>query len=704
MGSWNERGLVLLLAVASFLGAALLFAVQPLVAKLLLPLLGGSAAVWNTAMVFFQLALVVGYLVAHVTTRGLSPRSHRLAQVGLLAVFLVTLPIALPQGWEPPAGSPTLWVFAALAIMVGGPFLALATVSPTLQRWLAETGHPRATNPYFLYAASNSGSLLALLAYPLLLEPTWGVTTHVRMWSVGYGFLVVLIAAAAWWTRGAAPTPSGPALFAPGGVAGRRRWFWVYTAAVPSALMLGVTRHLATDVASFPLLWVVPLAIYLATFIIAFAGRPGVIAAGAGAVRFLAIPLLLSIALTFESTVLSLLLPLAFFAGAGVLAHGRLYESRPQPAHLTEFYLWLAVGGAAGGVLASLIAPIVFQSIAEYPLAIGMALTVLPHRSAPRGRLVYAALGMGAIASMLAQLGGSFGLSNFLLGATGVIAFAMVRESRAFAMVLAALLAVAVVAPAETIVAERTFYGVYRIYAVGSDYVMSSGTTVHGAQRRFGDEPTQPIHYYHREGPVGSFFSALQPEALEVGVIGLGTGSMAAYAGPTDHYTFYEIDPAVVAMARDPGLFTFLEEAAGTVDVVVGDGRLEIAREPDGSFDVIVLDAFSSDAIPVHLLTTEAIDTYRRKLTAEGLLLVHISNRYLDLEPIVGRITTELGMSARVDRFEPTAEQRQSGAATSVWVVAGFGELPVSGWEDLRDNGPLWTDSYTSILSVFRWG
>jgi hypothetical protein len=591
--------------------------------------------------------------------------------------------------------------------MVGGPFFALATVSPTLQRWLSETGHPRASNPYFLYAASNAGSLLALVAYPLVAEPLWSVTTHVRWWSGGYVLLVMLVAAAGWATRGGPRTAVPATLFTPGNGGASRRWFWVYAAAVPSALMLGVTRHLATDVASFPLLWVIPLALYLVTFIIAFSGRSTF--SSAAAVRLLAIPLLLSIvAITLSWRLLSVVLPLAFFTSVGLLAHGRLYASRPDPAHLTEFYLWVAVGGAGGGVLAALAAPLLFQSIAEYPLAIVMALWLLPHSGAQQEtrhrRVLYVVFALGVAAAAWSQVAGSFRSSIVLMGATGILAFATVKSSRAYALVLTGLFALTGLQHQDTIVAERTFYGVYRVYSEGSDYVMTSGTTVHGAQRRLGNDHGVPIHYYYPDGPAGRVLSGLaSPDGLDVGVIGLGTGALAAYAGPADHYTFYEIDQAVVDLARDTRLFTYLEEAAGEIDIAIGDGRLEIGKAAGASYNIIVLDAFSSDAIPVHLLTTEAFDLYRRKLKPDGVLLVHISNRYLDLEPIVGRIADELAMDARIDRFEPTAAQRADGAAASVWVIVGSGRLPVVGWDEVRRNGPLWTDSFTSILSVFRW-
>jgi spermidine synthase len=709
----RARLVLALFTASSFLGAGLLFAVQPMVAKMLLPLLGGSPAVWNTAMVFFQLTLLAGYAYAHFAVTRFRPPVHRAVQVGLIAVPLLLLPVAVPSGWLAPTDSaPIGWVLVVLLVMVGAPFFALSTLSPTLQRWLADTDHPAAANPYFLYAAGNAGSLLSLLAYPLVLEPTLGVETQTHVWMAAYVLLVLIVGATALLAG-----PGGTERFA-APASGRtptpwpRRAFWGYAAFVPSALMLGVTRHLSTDIASFPLLWVVPLALYLLTFVIAFRSEPHrEVRAAAAVLRFSVIPAVLMFGST-QATWLLLTVPLLLFTAAAVVAHGRLMLSRPDPSGLTEFYLWISIGGAAGGVFAALVAPLVFDRILEYPIAIALALTLLPVRSIVSQRIRSLSAGvivLATAAGILRYLGteDAWVLAAAVVTVTAYVGF---RDSRAFAVALVMLLGGLLIGESGTLATDRTFFGVHRVYeADDGRRVISSGTTVHGIQLP-GSDGAVPSGYYHPEGPIGQVLTGLwDHHQLDVGVIGLGAGTLAAYARPTDTFTFYEIDPAVVEIATNPELFTYVDDAQGQVEFVIGDGRVMLDRSGE-VYDAVVLDAFSSDSIPTHLITREALGVYLDHLRPDGLLAIHISNRHLDLEPVIGRLATELGLSTRSKTHDPSAVASRQGSASSTWVTLAradrvlddLGEDP--GWIRTRADGPLWTDSYTSLLSVFRWG
>ncbi len=713
-------GLVVLFTVASFVGSTLLFLVQPLVTKLLTPLLGGTPDVWNTAMVFFQATLLVGYGVAHLTARRLRGRQVPV-QVLLVTLPLVALPLAVPGGWRlPPGTAPALWTLMVLAVIVGLPFLALSTASPTFQRWFSLTGHRHAGDPYFLYAAGNVGSLLALLAYPLVLEPRLSTTAQSRLWSVGYLAFVLLTAACAWTVRrgpGVGSREAAPAVTSPP-LTGRQRWRLVGFAFVPSLLMLGVTRHLSTDIASIPLLWVIPLALYLLSFVLAF-GRPTarLIDVSGRAVALLAVPLAASFAASSTSVWLAVLPHLVFFFAAAVLAHARLADERPPADRLTEFYLWISVGGVLGGIVGALLAPVAFPSVLEYPLALGLAVALRPaavtkvlrdRRALLVGVLITGGLVLGWLATRGADDPTAARLPVLVLALVGAAAYVLVRTPRAFAVALGGVLVVACVAePNPTLHAERTFFGVHRAFEdAAGRHVLANGTTTHGLQDP--DDPGTPLGYYHPDGPIGDVFTTTEDAASRsVGVIGLGTGALAAYGRPGDAFTYYEIDPAVADIAGDPDLFSYLSDSEAQTEIVLGDGRLSLERTST-TFDVLVLDAFSSDAIPVHLLTAQAVQDYVGHLRADGLLAIHISNRYFDLAPVISRLAADLGLSGlrRVDPSSPALEQ--AGRWSSTWVVlapdgADLARLtPDRGWGPLPDpEGRLWTDDYSDLLGAF---
>jgi hypothetical protein len=721
------RGLVAAFTAASFMGAFLLFLVEPMVAKTLLPSLGGSPAVWNTAMVFFQATLLLGYAIAHLTLRRLSLRTHAVLQIVLLLAVLATLPVALPAGWQPPVDvAPAMWTILALVVMVGAPFAMLATVGPTLQRWFSFTTHPRADDPYFLYAAGNAGSLLALLAYPFALERALPLPTQSRLWTALYVLFVATIATSALCMlrlpRRDAPTATARPI-APV-IPWMRQARWVFFAFVPSALLLGVTRYLSSDIAAVPLLWIVPLSLYLITFIVAFGRSPEqVVLRSARVLRVLAIPL----ALTFIGIVpdlrIQLPLQLGAFSVAALVAHGRLAVDRPDVGNLTRFFLLIAFGGALGGIFAALIAPVVFTTIMEYPIAIVLALAILPTTEAVRpfarrahslmlpGAAVVVAIVVIAVRSDGSQR--SLTLAMLVAAAGLVAAYALARKPFEFAGAVGAIMILSLLIPANaTLFADRTFFGISRVYADASGrHVLVSGTTVHGIENEVdGSLDPTPSAYYSHDGPAGDIFRrSTNTGAWRVAVIGAGAGSLASYLRPGDTMTFFEIDRAVERIATDPSLFSYVHDAAGPVDFVLGDGRLEIARS-EGGYDLVAVDAFSGDAIPTHLLTREAVDTYLARTSAVGLVAFNVSNRYFDLAPVLGRIAHAEGLAAIV-RSDPasTAAQEAEGALPSTWVVvarepqdlAAIASVP--GWTPLlADPGAsLWTDDHTDLLATF---
>lgn len=730
------RGLVALFTGTTFLAAFLLFLVEPMVAKMLLPLLGGAPAAWNTAMVFFQAALLGGYAFAFASTRWLSPRVHAGVQLGALALPLLLLPVAVPAGWVPPSGqNPVWWTLLVLVPMVGAPFLMLASMGPTLQRWFSRSSHPRAHDPYFLYAAGNAGSLLALLAYPFVFEAAMPLTRQARLWSGLYALLIVAAAACVVFERrrrspeGATPASRDAAGVA--SIAWRTRGRWIFLAFIPSTLMLGVTRHLASDVASFPLLWVVPLAIYLVTFIVAFGREPsGIVTGAARVLRLMVVPLTLAFFAFIPYLWIEVPLHLIPFAAAALVAHGRLAAGRPGPARLTEFYLWLSVGGVLGGIFAALIAPLIFTNILEYPIAIVLALAVVPRstvraagerrfrRPTIRETVLAALMAAAAVSAVVIRQGGSSKDIRvaMLIAAAGLAgAYVLARTPTGYAAAVGSVLILAFIVPAEpTLFAERTFFGVHRVYATAGSHILANGVTVHGIQNvgPTGALIDTPSAYYSESGPAGRVFATLQARPpMRIGVVGAGAGELAAYGRPGDSITFFEIDDAVIRVATDPSLFSYVRDSKAAVNFVLGDGRLSLERNPAARYDLLVLDAYSSDAIPTHLLTDQAVQLYLNRLNPGGLLLFNLSNRFFDLEPILARIAAQhhLAGLTMTDQLVTSAQAAQ-GKLVSTWVVmarsmADLGSLDTDpAWHPLGTGAgaPLWTDDYTNLLGALR--
>ncbi len=750
-----------LYGAAVFIAAWLVFWVQPLAVRGVLPVLGGSPAVWNTAMVFFQAALLGGYALAHLLARRASPLMQ-LAVLGCLwAGIALTAPIGGLRllGEVPAAGvPPALWLLGTLAGALALAFVAASSLTPLVQSWLARAGAGAASaDPYFLYAASNAGSAGALVAFPFLLEPFLGLDRQAWLWSaaaLGLAPLLLVLwrAAAVGGGDGAVAVGGGRAAGMAGetggedateeaaasgadavqaGAAALPVVRILALAAVPSALLLAVTRYLTTDVAAVPLLWIVPLVLYLGTFVHAFARRTLV---PQPLLARLAAPALIALVVLYlvNRTVLAFgLVHLLVFVLAALWCHGALARLRPPAAHLTRFYLLMSTGGLVGGMLVALVAPLVFADVYEYPIALALVAALLPARQVAlrRGHWIAVAVALGVVMAGLATVlvGAANGHGNALpplvfgaclmLVALAAPALLILRARPAF--LAGALLAVFLVpslaarhAGDEHVARERTFFGVYRIVEADGLRSFYHGTTLHGAERRRADGTVDSrITYYGPGTPYAELLASLarRPDPLALGIAGLGTGSLACFARPGDEVRIYEIDPAVVRLAREH--FAALRTCAPDASIAVGDARLLLERE-ETALDFLALDAFTSDAIPVHLLTEEAFRSYLRVLAPEGVLAVHVSNRHLDLEPVVAALAERTGLRGRIKRYAAPEALMESRESTSSHLVALARDEETlraldldEGWVALGDPGRVrvWTDDYTSIVPILRW-
>jgi hypothetical protein len=755
-GRTEKRSFQRLFTFAIFLSATLLFLVQPLTGRILLPVLGGSPAVWSVCILFFQAALLLGYLYAHTLTRRVTGRWQWLVHGAVLIGASIMLPLPIEVG-EPAGGDPRWWLLRTLSATVGLPVFALAATAPLMQQWFSRTSDPRAGDPYFLYAASNAGSLVGLLGY-LALEPFATRRGLLIAWAVGFWVAAALVTACAYASASRSqPAPAKGRHLSRASLPLSERLRWVALALVPSALLLGVTQHLATDVVSVPLLWVAPLTLYLATFIAAFSARNFGSARRWGTVAPVAalLVLVLSLAEVRYPILLITLVHLAAFTVLAMVCHTRLAEKRPDVSHLTGYFVCVSLGGVLGGVAAALLAPKVFSSILEYPLAIGAAVLLRPNSvHADRvagtrgGRLAWWA---GAAAMLVAgfwcvsafdaaasahQLTSSplFGWVPSLIGdeeiaqralrASFAIPAALLlitpRTGLLFAGTTAGLLAGAGVVRTggDVLERQRTFFGVHQVTSIqhGAWHLLTHGTTTHGVQAVHGRVHPLPTAYYHPSGPIGDVVFTLVPDGRfkDVAVIGLGAGALAAYAGKDVRMDFFEIDEAVIHIAENPRYFTYLADARArpgvNVRTIAVDGRLGLRAMPAASYDLIVIDAFSSDAIPSHLITREAIALYESRVKARGLIAFHVSSRFFDLPPVLATIAADRGLVGYVRHDDQVPPERVAeGMRASVWVVLAreandLGQVALSTprWVRLvqRPGDPLWTDDYTSVLGI----
>ena len=724
--TWIPSPTLALFGFAIFVGSGLVFLIEPMVGKMLLPLFGGTPAVWAVTLVFFQAFLLAGYTFAHVSIRLLGIRRQALLQLALLVVPLALLPIAVPRGMHPSSSHPTIWLLGVLFLTAGLPFFVASSASPVLQRWFSASGDAASRDPYFLYAASNAGSLLGLLAYPTLLEPRLTLAQQSRVWTVAYVVFAVLTALC---VLRLLATSAGPIIATPRlravSLTWRRRLRWIAMAALPSSLMLGTTSYITTDIGSFPLLWVLPLAAYLVSFVLAFARRQLV------SLTVVSRAMVVTVTLVAASLLHLAVLPIWALVGVhtlnlflvALLVHRLLAMERPPTEHLTEYYLLLSVGGVCGGIFNALIAPVVFPTILEYPIAIVVALVLRPGPRGPRADarffrkttdLVLPLAIAGGVIVALVALNVAGWLTALTYSATLAAALLtvvlLVRRPVRFAAGIAALVLIPVLLGQKTLHTERTFFGVLKVESGDSTHRFVHGTTLHGVENFAPGWRDEPLSYYSRQGPIGQVFQRLGDRIHSVGAIGLGAGTIAAYGRPGDRFTFYEIDAAVARIASNPRYFTFLRDSKADTRIVIGDGRLRIAEAPRRAYDLIVLDAFSSDAVPVHLLTREAVELYLSKLRPSGLLAFHISSNYLDLKPVIAGIARALDCTALTQEHRPAARQERMGADRSIWVVVAPDATRLAKlrsdrrWKPLDDSADttVWTDQYSNILSVAK--
>ncbi|MBL8877120.1 MAG: fused MFS/spermidine synthase [Phycisphaerae bacterium] len=724
--------MIRIFGAAIFFSAALLFLIQPMAAKLVLPILGGTPSVWNTAMAFFQTMLILGYLYSHLLTRKLPLTAQFGVHAAVLACVVLTLPIGLPRVLYSGL-TPTGWLLATLVVIAGLPYFAVATTGPLLQSWFGATTDPRAKDPYFLYAASNAGSFVGLLCFPFVIEPNFALDGQAEVWTVGYCILVAMVLLSGLLTlRNRRPTEKTAAEEARADpVTIGKGLLWIALAAAPSSMSLGATAAITMDVAAIPLLWILPLSIYLLTYTLAFSSRFKLSSGKAG---WFAIVAVLAVAI---NDIASLKFPLLWIVGAHMAAlagcayacHRRLYETRPGVSRLTEFYLLAAVGGAIGGVFNAIVAPSVFRSFAEYPISMALCVILIaPSAASLRIRwwkhVVMTTLGAGIIFGAGMLMLGPFeewASVPVFAGVMGtlclMLALLPVRGGgnyRVAAAVLTAIFFTHAVREWQrgVVFGGRSFFGVYAVYKSDSRLRISHGSTLHGEQFLAPELQDVPISYYHRLGPLGDIFAAARAEdrQLRIAAVGLGAGTIAAYTVKGDELTFFEIDPLVRSIAEHPQLFTFIgraRERGVKVETIIGDGRIGL-NVTDKQFDLIILDAFSSDSVPIHLLTLEAFETYRERLSPNGILAVHTSNRYFELSAMVVNVAArvDLACAFRLDRMAQTdasAVRKQS-----TWLALAHNKdvlrplLQRPEWFATKPDPKqrVWTDSYSSIFDV----
>jgi hypothetical protein len=734
----QSLSLILLFAGTLFISASLMFVLQPLFGKLLLPLLGGSPAVWNTCMVFYQSILFLGYLYAHTLSTRFD--QHRQIQIhaAVILISFLALPVALPENTVPPTDSnPTFWLLWTLFLAIGLPYFVVSTTAPLVQKWFANVGHHTSHDPYYLYAASNTGSLLALLSYPFLLEPAIGLAHQKTYWSLGYLILCLLIAGCAfvlWKTRqdtiiiqDSSPEEHPLSL--------TRKLHWMALAFVPSSLLLGLTNFISTDIASVPLLWIIPLTLYLLSFVIVFSKWNDKI--HPLMVKLQPIVLLPFIAYAFINPAdlpywAYLVLHLLAFFFAVMVCHGELAKDRPNTRYLTTFYLIMSFAGMLGGMFNTFVAPFIFNGIYEYPIMIVAALLLRPGTAASLNK----SLLLQVIVPVLLIISGlvlyisiddllpHFDVIVISLIALTFITYLVRGKPVAFALLTGAIIFLSLGLhglSSHTFYQERTFFGVLAVReSVLTDeqnqpekyHELFHGTTKHGAQRLAENLAKIPLTYYSRPGPMGQLFKEFDNtnQNWTIGIVGLGAGALACYAKDRQNWTLYEIDPLVIDIASNPDYFSYLKLCSQNTTMRVGDARLSLEKEPDQKFDLLVMDAFSSDSVPTHLLTEEALELYFKKLKPDGILAFHITNRHLLLKKVLSIHAEHLHLAAFIQEFKP--QQELPLVVATDWVVMAKNPetlTPLSlsrlgNWQKMPlyfDMKP-WTDDFTNIVSIWK--
>ncbi|GFE65976.1 hypothetical protein KIN_30500 [Litoreibacter roseus] len=719
-----------------FLSASLLFFVQPLFAKIVLPHIGGAAGVWTTAMLFFQTVLIAGYVYAHLSSRYLRVMGQIALHLLLWAAALIFLPLSIPEGWRYDGNASTsMQTLGLFAVGVGLPFAVLSASAPLIQSWYAKSGGPNADDPYFLYGASNLGSLIALLSFPLVAEPLLGVTIISGSWAIGFVVLGACLLASGWFARGrSTPLPTAKSQTDQSArptakqLTTKRIAGWLLMAFIPSSLMLGVTTQISTDIGSVPLVWAIPLSLYLLTFVIAFSHRTWINRSILSALFAAALPVLAFTLMGHGSTSITIprigLMLLCFFIVA-IKSHRDLYDARPDRRYLTIFYVIMSVGGALGGLFNSIIAPNLFADIQETKITVVLAALLLLRtgqrvdmRQTAIGLLAGVAISAAFVAPYLvadggiAQKGLTVLLPIVLLGALW-----MLREAgvAAFVALTTLLLSSALNQRDNMVLQDRSFFGVHQVFEEDGLRKYYNGTTLHGAQSLAdASKPPRPLSYYHPNGPMAQILtSGVGRQATDIGVVGLGVGSLACYRQPGQKWQFYEIDRMVDQIARNTELFNFLSACTPDAPTHLGDARIVLQHQNDVKYDILVIDAYSSDAVPIHLTTLEALDIYKDRLKPSGILVFHISNRYFNIEVPLARSAPRLGLDARMQGYRPSAAVWEDGDTPSRVVIMSEDSAKLdtlkgaadgrSKWVPLTDDGGrVWTDEYANIFEILR--
>ena len=670
-----------LYALTIFTSAFLLFLVQPIIAKQILPWFGGSAAVWTTCLVFFQFLLLAGYAYSDWTTRRLSPRRQVIVHLVLLAASLASLPIIPDAGWKPAGGEDPTWrILGLLFVTIGLPYFLLSTTGPLVQAWFART-FPAGT-VYRLFALSNFGSLLALISYPFVFEPWTAALAQSWGWTAAYVAFVALCAASAVYSMRKQVAAADPAeavtVPSPGPPPSARDYAaWLLLSAMGAVMLLAVTNHITNDIASVPFLWILPLTLYLVTFILCFEGRgwyrrtiflgPLLVIVGAMAWALHEERGIMDIKEALPLNLAGLFLMCMFF-------HGELAAIKPAPRYLTAFYLMVSLGGALGGIAVGLVAVKVFDTYYEFGAGLVATLLIAAYVT----RLMHPAVPLLALA---------------VLGFTGF-------HTYQYAVYLAE----------DTRVMTRNFYGTLRVKDIGNEGDQDAtrrlmhGVIMHGEQYRAPERRREPTTYYGDTSGIGRALKALDSKPLRVAVVGLGTGTLAAYGRKGDVYRFYEINPQVVEVARRE--FSFLGDSGAKIETVLGDARLSMEREPPQDYDVLAVDAFSSDSIPVHLITHEAMAVYLRHTKPGGVIAFHVTNRFLNLAPVVKRIADEYGLHTLL----VADDAEESDLARTDWVLVAR-DAKLLGREALAeaaseiDDIPglrVWTDDFNNLFQILK--
>lgn len=716
--TYRQLGITLTFSLTVLVSAFLLFVVQPMVGAMVLPLLGGSSTVWTTCMLFFQVMLLAGYVYAHGIAQNLTFRRQVILHGSLILLALLFLPLSVPESLLRTNTAPAFHLLLALFFGIGLPMFVVSSSAPLFQHWFGALDHPDAEDPYYLYAASNAGSMLALLSYPFLIDRFTDLGTQRLGWTglfLALAVFVSLCGLIVFRDDGSLEPGRDQPVESP--LSRSRKGWWILITFIPSSLMLGLTHYVTTDLASVPLLWVLPLAAYLLSFILVFARLEHPL-------RLYRIVLPPAMFLVFALTYNALLshvkligLHMVCFFLIAMYFHGELAEDRPETEHLTTFFIFVALGGSLGGLFNSLLAPVLFDTILEYYLVIALGIALggwMPTTTDNNnyliglvyGGLVLAAGGYYLYSTTYEPLVELKTLSQLAVAALVLVTLYTCWKIPSLTNVILGVVFLAgfwIYDDAENVIAqERSFYGHYRVKSFddrGRSFL--HGTTEHGYQPFDDGEPVNaPTSYYHPDGPLGDIMLTFRFD--RVGIGGLGIGGLAAYAMEDSSIDFFEIDPTVEKLARR--YFGYLEDCGDNCEVHTGDARQLIAERPPKSYDLIIMDAYTSDAIPTHLLTKEAVQLYLSRVVETGAVIFHVSNRHLDLEGVVGAIAEEIDAASLTREYHPDLNEPHASAST--YVAVGHSEQALeslderTGWQPTRVGSTLWTDSHTNIVSV----